>query len=178
MKRCPTCNQEFTDEWLTFCTQDGAVLVESGRAEPEPTLYRAPMPPSVSPSEQPTLDLPGSHHAPLAPFAQPQPLEGSWTPPPPPAYTATGPPQGLAIASLIVGISSVTLGWCCSSGLLMAPTAIILGIASLVQNKNNPDKSAGKPLAIGGIVAGALYFVILGLILLVYGAAVILNGIH
>ena len=28
MKRCPTCNQQFTDEWLTFCTQDGTSLVD------------------------------------------------------------------------------------------------------------------------------------------------------
>jgi hypothetical protein len=176
MKRCPTCNQEFTDAWLTFCTQDGTVLVEAERAEPEPTLYRPPMPPSVSPSEQPTLDMPGSYRAPPDPFAQPQPLQGTWLPPPAPAYTATAPPQGVAIASLIVGISSLTFGWCCSFGLLFAPTAIILGIVSLVQGKNSPAQNSGKPLAIAGIVAGALYFVILGLIILVYGA-VVLNGI-
>jgi hypothetical protein len=162
---------------LTFCTQDGTALLDVETAEPEPTLYRAPLPPSVSPSEQPTLDLPGSYRAPLAPFGQPQPLEGVWTPPPPPAYTATGPPHGLAIASLVVGLSSITLGWCCSSGLLMAPTAIILGIVSLVQNKNNPEKNPGKAMAIGGIAAGALYFVILGLILLLYGM-VMLSGIR
>ncbi|MDQ5845691.1 MAG: hypothetical protein M3539_10410, partial [Acidobacteriota bacterium] len=61
MKRCPTCNQEFTDEWLTFCTQDGTSLVAVElRGDPPPTLVSGPMPPSVSPLEQPTLDMPGS----------------------------------------------------------------------------------------------------------------------
>ncbi len=31
MRRCPKCNQEFADEWLTFCTQDGTSLVEVER---------------------------------------------------------------------------------------------------------------------------------------------------
>lgn len=169
MKRCPTCHQEFADEWLTFCTQDGTALVPID-PEPEPTLYRAPMPPSVSPSEQPTLDFPDSNHAPPAPFGQPQPLQGTWLPPPPPpAYPTGPPPHGLAIASLIVGISSITFGLCCWLGVALAPTAIILGIAALVQLKNHPGKNTGKPLAIIGIVAGGLYFIVLSLIILFYG---------
>ena len=61
IKRCPTCHQEFTDEWLTFCTNDGTslVTVERSSEEPPPTIVSGSMPPSVSPLEQPTLDLPG-----------------------------------------------------------------------------------------------------------------------
>jgi hypothetical protein len=172
MKRCPTCNREFTDEWLTFCTQDGTSLVEAepSASEPPPTLVRPPMPPSVSPSEQPTLDMPGTYRPPPAPFAQPQSLQGGWTPPPPPAYPVA-PQQSLAIASLIMGIISPTIGLCCYLGMLTGPVAIILGIVALVQIKNDPTKYAGKGMAIGGIVTGALYFVLLALIILLYGMA-------
>jgi hypothetical protein len=172
MKRCPTCNQQFTDEWLTFCTQDGTSLVETAplTTDPPPTLVRPPMPPSVSPSEQPTLDMPGSYRPPPAPFSQPQPLQSGWMPPPPPAYPVA-PQQSLAIASLVLGILSMTIGWCCYFGVLTSPIAIVMGIISLVQIKNEPAKFGGKGMAIGGIAAGSLYFVLLALIVLLYGMA-------
>ncbi|HEY2973204.1 MAG TPA: DUF4190 domain-containing protein [Pyrinomonadaceae bacterium] len=178
MKRCPTCNQEFTDEWLTFCTQDGTSLVEvaASATEPPPTLWHPPpMPPSVSPTEQPTLDMPGTYRPPPAPFSQPQPLQSGWTPPPPPAYPAA-PQQSLAIASLVLGIVSVTVGWCCSFGILTAPIALILGIVSLVQVKNEPSKYGGKGLAIGGIVTGSLYLAIVAAIILLYGIGILMSG--
>ncbi len=127
------------------------------------------MPPSVSPSEQPTLDMPGTYRPP-APFGQPPSLQGSWTPPPPPAYPVA-PQQSLAIASLILGIISPTIGLCCYLGMLTGPVAIILGIVALVQIKNDPTKYSGKGMAIGGIVTGSLYFVLLALIILLYGMA-------
>jgi hypothetical protein len=178
MKRCPTCNQQFTDEWLTFCTQDGTSLVETAplTTDPPPTLVRPPMPPSVSPSEQPTLDMPGSYRPPPAPFSQPQPLQSGWMPPPPPAYPVA-PQQSLAVASLILGIVSVTVGWCCSFGILTSPIALILGIISLVQIKNDPMKYGGKGFAIGGIVAGGLYVLIFAAIILLYGIGILMSGI-
>ena len=162
MKRCPTCNQEFSDEWLTFCTQDGTSLVEAetSSTEPPPTLWRPPpMPPSVSPTEQPTLDLPDRYQPPLAPTAQPQPLQPRWMPPPPPAYPV-GPQQTLAVTSLILGIASLTVGWCCYFGIVTAPISVVLGIISLVQIKNEPTKFGGQGFAIGGIVTGGLALVI------------------
>ncbi len=180
MKRCPTCNQEFTDEWLTFCTQDGTSLVEAGPAPPEPppTLWREPpMPPSVSPTEQPTLDMPGRYQPPSPLVISPQPLQGGWTPPPPPAYPVVQQ-QSLAVASLVLGILSVTVGWCCSFGILTAPIAVVLGIISLVQIKNEPTKYGGKNLAIAGVVTGGLYFVILAGIILLWGFGVLMSGVH
>jgi hypothetical protein len=172
MKRCPTCNREFTDEWLTFCTQDGTSLVEmeGSATEPPPTLWRPPMPPSVSPMEQPTLDMPGRYSPLPAPFNPPQPLQSGWMPPPPPAYPVARQ-QSLAVASLVLGVTSMTIGWCCYFGVLTGPVAITMGIISLVQMKNNPDKFSGKGMAIAGIVTGSLYFVSLALIILLYGVA-------
>jgi hypothetical protein len=40
MKRCPTCNRTFTDQTLSFCTEDGTPLVQSQvpADDPEATL--------------------------------------------------------------------------------------------------------------------------------------------
>ena len=179
MKRCPTCNQEFTDEWLTFCTQDGTSLVDVAVSpdEPPPTLLRTPMPPSVSPTEQPTLDLPGRYSPPaqyIPAAAASIWLDGATT-----ATFPLKPQQTLAVASLALGIVSLTLGWCCSFGILTSRIALVLGIVSLVQIKNDPKKYGGKKgLAIGGIVTGGLYFVILALIMLIWGFGVLLGGIR
>ncbi len=179
MKRCPRCNQEFTDEWLTFCTQDGTSLieVEVSPNEPPVTLVRPPMPPSVSPTEQPTLDMPGRYVPPPAEYIPPPPVQFGWSPPPPPPYPAA-PQKGMAVTSLVLGIASTTLGLCCYFGILTAPVAIILGIVSLSQIKNNPNRYSGKGMAIGGIVTGALYFLILVLIMLLYGIGIFLNGLQ
>ncbi len=178
MKRCPKCNTDFTDEWLTFCTQDGTTLVdvEASSIDPPPTLLSPKLPPSVSPAEQPTLDMPGRYNPP-AEYIPPSPLQSGWTPPPPPAYPVQ-PQQSLAVASLVLGIVSITVGWCCSFGILTGPVALVLGIVALVQIKNDPAKYGGKGFAIGGIVTGGLYFVILALIILLYGIGIAMSGLR
>ena len=178
MRRCPRCHQEFADEWLTFCTQDGTSLVDVERAphDPPPTLVNPSLPPSVSPSEQPTLDLPGRYSPPV-PYVPPTPMRtAGWNPPPPPPYPI-GKQQGLAVTSLVLGLFSMTLGWCCSFGILTAPIALVLGIIALVQIKNEPGKYDGKGMAIAGIVMGGLYFAIWAFIILFYGIAILLGGI-
>jgi Domain of unknown function (DUF4190) len=186
MKRCPKCNQVFDEEWLSFCTKDGTSLMDTSALpqEPPPTMMSPPLPPSVSPSEQPTINLQTSQPAPYSPPAPmqqswqppPQPMQSGWQPPPPPAY-AKGKKQGLAIASLILGGVSITIGLCCYLGVLTSPTAIILGIISLSQIKNNPDENGGKPMAIIGVVLGGLYFVVVAFIILIYGLSFLMQGV-
>lgn len=177
MKRCPTCNQQFSDEWLTFCTHDGTSLVEvkGSAGEPPPTFAYPPIPPTVSRSEEPTLDLPDAYVPPPVPIDARQTSLPGWQPPPPPGYPA--PQQSLAAASLVLGLVSITIGWCCSFGLVTAPIALGLGIFSLVQIKNNPTRYSGKGMAIGGIVTGGLYFVFLLLMILIYGMAILAGGL-
>ena len=134
------------------------------------------MPPSVSPAEQPTLDMPGRPSPPPAQYIPPSPIQSAWTAPPPPAYPIR-PQQSLSATSLILGIASVTLGLCCYFGILTAPIALVLGIVSLVQIKNDPKKYGGKGMAIGGIVTSGLYFGILLLIILFYGLGFILSAV-
>ena len=175
MKRCPTCNQEFTDEWLTFCTQDGTALIEVAPAADEPPPTLVAMPPSVSPLEQPTLDLPKA--TPAAPPYTPPSQAGVWKPPPAPPYPKSKQ-QSLAAASLVLGIVSMTIGWCCYFGVLTGPIAIVLGIVALSQIRKDPSQHAGKGMAIGGIVTGGLYFVFLALIVLIYGLSFLMSGVR
>ena len=142
---------------------------------PADTAVSPPMPPSVSPNEQPTLDMPGRYTPPVE-YIPPAPLEPAWRPPPPPPFPR-GKQQSLAATSFVLGLFSMTLGWCCSFGVLTAPIALVLGIVSLVQIKNDPNKFGGKGLAIGGIVTGGLYFVIFALIVFLYGIGILLGGL-
>jgi len=176
MKRCPTCNQTFDEEWLSFCTIDGTALVESGplRAEPPPTI-RASAPPT-SPTGQPTFNYPGSYNQPPAQPAPPAPLAPSWQPPPPPQY-AVAPQQTVAIFSLCLGIFTLTIGWCCYLGVLTGPFAIGLGIFQLVQIKKDPTKYGGKPLSIIGIATAGAYFIFLFFIILIYGLGFLASGL-
>ena len=174
MKRCPTCNRTFDDEWLAFCTEDGTTLVDSQAAlptEPPPTVW---IPPALdtNPVTQKPFDLPGSYNP-------PQPVAPVWQPPPPPpVQMPRGQKQGLAVASLVLGIFSVTVGWCCSIGLLSAPIGIVLGIVSLVQIKNDPARNTGKPMSIVGIVLGGIYVVFWILIFALYGMAIFMGSLN
>ena len=186
MKRCPTCNQTFSEGWLSFCTQDGTTLIDDSvsRSEPPPTIMSSAPPPLVSypnqaarvtdPNSPPKWSAPAGGMVP-GQFAPPQPIQAGWQPPPPPAYAT--PKQGLAVASMICGIFSITFGWCCSIGLITSVAAIVLGIVSLLQIKNFPDKNTGKPLSIIGIVLAAAYLGIWVLIFLIWGFGTLLQGI-
>ena len=199
MKRCPTCNRTFEEDWLAFCTQDGATLVEESSArssEPPATILSPPPPPpggwkppsgdlgSGQFQPQPQAPPPSSPGTPSGGFGsgqyqppQQQQMQPSWQPPPPPPY-AQGPKQGLAVASLICGIFTFTIGWCCYLGVLSGPVGIGLGIYQLIQIKNNPEQNGGKPLAIVGIALSAAYFVFLAIIILVYGVAIFMGGLN
>src|ERR1700675_2401544 len=54
MKRCPTCNRTFTDQTLSFCTEDGTPLVQSEAPsqDPEATIV---MPSSKDSSSSETV---------------------------------------------------------------------------------------------------------------------------
>ncbi|HXT63456.1 MAG TPA: hypothetical protein VN696_10510, partial [Pyrinomonadaceae bacterium] len=102
MKRCPSCNRTFDDEWLQFCTQDGTTLVETQSAqlpsEPPPTVWIPPAMDTDPAGAPKPFDLPGSYNP-------PQPVTPAWQPPPPPPVrTQPSQKQGLAVASLVLGI--------------------------------------------------------------------------
>ena len=77
MKRCPTCNQTFEEDWLAFCTQDGTTLIDDSppkKDEPPPTILSTAPPPGDWQQQSGGL---GSGQFQPQPMAQPMP-----TPPP------------------------------------------------------------------------------------------------
>jgi hypothetical protein len=77
-----------------------------------------------------------------------------------------------------LGIASVTIGLCCYLGVLLSPAAMITGFIYLSQNKKDPVQYPARGMAIGGIVTGIVYFAILALIIIIYGAAIISGGLR
>src|SRR6266536_576292 len=73
MKRCPTCNRTFEEDWLAFCTQDGTTLVDDSPSkgyEPAPTIM-APAPPPPSGGWQSPSGGLGSGQSPSQPIPPP-----------------------------------------------------------------------------------------------------------
>jgi uncharacterized protein DUF4190 len=167
MKRCPTCNQTFDEEWLSFCTQDGTTLVDKATASnaPPPTVWS---PPQADAAAAPsTWMMPSAELPPSSPQLQPMsPATPVWQPPPPPAY-ARPENKSLAIAAMVIGIISVTVGWMCL-GPIPGIAAIIMGAVALSQIKKTPDRVGGKPMAVVGVVTGGLTVLIYAGIMIFY----------
>ncbi len=177
MKQCPRCKQTYSDDQLNFCLTDGEML--SGFVqEPPPNRYADDSPPTVvleearrtnpsnwpaSPPSSPPAQWQQPLNAPQAPFI---------------SYPMTvSPDQTLAIISLVLGIASLTIGWCCYSGLLLAPAALITGFIAMSQVKKDPARYAGRGLAIGGMATGAFFLLAIIFIIVIYGAAIFLGSL-
>lgn len=167
MKRCPTCHQTFDEEWLSFCTQDGTTLVDDSMASnaPPPTVLSPPQ--ADAPAAQPTWVTPSADLPLPSPQEQPSPSAAPiWQPPPPPAYVQPEN-RSLAIAAMVVGIISVTVGWLCL-GPIPGIAAIIMGGVALSQIKKTPDRVGGKPMAVVGVVTGSVTVLIYAGIMIFY----------
>ena len=184
MKRCPKCNQEFEEEWLTFCTSDGTPLTEAARSAdyPPPTMAMPQRPVTANQAERPTMQMPseGVYRGPLAVPPQQQPIAPVWQPPPAPGFprpvSVQQQQQTMASVSLCFGIGSITIGWLCG-GPVLALLAVILGVVAIMQIKKDPAQYGGKPLALGGLITGGivlLFYVgimLIWIVMLIIGAA-------
>lgn len=158
MKYCPQCNRQFTESWLSFCSDDGTPLIVELTPPVDPNWDPKIREPQVkTPSEQETWWLPRDAPAPggwIAPDERPPMQPGAWTPPPPPFRPAKQPNQGLALASMISGIIGLLAGGCL--GPIPGIIAVILGLIALSQIKKSPTEFGGKPFATAGIIIGAI----------------------
>ncbi len=168
MKQCLKCYKTYADDSLNFCLEDGEMLVAGVVAEPPKSSYVDDAPATIvldqARQTNPT-DWPAS--APQQNW-QPAPLQQQYGGIP---QYAVSPSQTLAVVSLALGAASLTIGWCCSLGLLLGPAAMITGFISLSQMKNNPDRYSGRGFALGGIICGAIYIAIYLLIVVIWGAS-------
>jgi hypothetical protein len=152
MKRCPRCGQTYTDANINFCLNDGELLALF-TDDPQTFVRR----------DRPA----GTEDA--APWTSPLVQT-------PPQQFAQFPPAGitsksLATVSLVFGLLSITLGWCCSTGLLLGPAALVTGLIALSQIKKDPHRFGGKGMAIAGIATGGLFLAAYILFIILYGIA-------
>ena len=80
-------------------------------------------------------------------------------PQPPMIYpTATYPagpqPNGLSIASLVLGISSIVISLGCCLGIVLAIPGVICGHMALGQIRQNPETQSGRGMAVAGLWTG------------------------
>jgi hypothetical protein len=94
----------------------------------------------------------------------PPPPGGGYVPPPPGAYApmsaayAAPRTDGLAIASLVIGILSIVCTVACL-GIVLGPTAAIMGFISRQRVASSGGALGGGTLAVIGLVLGILGFV-------------------
>jgi hypothetical protein len=74
----------------------------------------------------------------------------------------------LALISMIFGILSIFLDFCCGIGILFAIVSITLGFISRYQIKKSPNKETGIGFALTGIITG-FFAITMVIILLIIG---------
>jgi Domain of unknown function (DUF4190) len=100
----------------------------------------------------------------MSPPPPPPPPGGGYVPPPPsgyapmPAAYAAPRTDGLAIASLVIGILSIVCTVACL-GIVLGPTAAIMGFISRQRVASSGGVLGGGTLAVIGLVLGILGFV-------------------
>ncbi len=166
MKYCPQCKRQFTEPWLSFCSDDGTPLIQELTPPADPNWDPKIREPKVKTAdEQETLWLPREPPAAggwIAPDERPPMAPGAWSPQPPPApYPYQNPyqrrqqqSQGLALASMITSIAGLLLAGC--FGPIPGVIGLVLGLVALGQIKKSPEKFTGKPYATAGIIVGGL----------------------
>lgn len=108
MKRCPTCNQTFADEALSFCLSDGSRLVSDSSTAPTDELQATMMatPPSLGGGSYPA---PPPQSAPGSGSFNPPPPNQSWPAPSVPNKAATPKSGGVNKKLIFGGLGCVAL---------------------------------------------------------------------
>ena len=145
MKRCPRCNQTYTDDELNFCLNDGELLTAFGDDAP-PTVFMDP--PRVTgqaswQSAPPPVPWQGSQNI-------QNPQQGT------PAFFQSRD-QTLPTISLVLGILSVLMV-CCYGGIWLGLPAAIVGFLGMRNADSDPTRYGGRGMAIGGMVLGIVSF--------------------
>jgi hypothetical protein len=109
----------------------------------------------------------------------------SYPPEPPPQGYGYGygygppmvvPTNGKATASLVTGIASLVLSWCCGLG-IAGIVAIVLGVKARAEIRASGGTQQGDGFALGGIITGAIA-VVLGVLVLVLIVVALTAGAH
>jgi len=111
------------------------------------------------------------------PGQPPGPPYGPYGQGPDPRYGPSGLPttNAKATASLVVGIGSLVLSWCCGLG-VVGVVAIVLGIKARSEIKYSRGTQEGDGMALGGIITGAIAVVLGVLVLVLIGLAFVASS--
>jgi len=87
-----------------------------------------------------------------------------------------GSADSLAITSLVLGIASIPLHWCCYLGWPVGIGSIVCGALALGRISREPGRRSGKAFAWTGIAASVVGFVLIVAFFVIYGAAMLYFG--
>lgn len=163
MKRCPNCNQTYTDESLNFCLSDGGTLIKVGDDAP-PTIFMN--------QARTTNQTSWANNDPFTPptFGQMSPWQNQSASPNAPFMGANmyqSPNQTLPVISLILGILSCVI---CCYGMPFGVAALVTGFIGFNNAGKDPVRYGGRGLALAGIIFGAfsvfimLFFILIGIL--------------
>lgn len=162
MKVCPKCNQNYTDENLNFCLNDGEMLTQFDDAPPT-IMMDAPRITNQTNWQQTQYQQPSQ---PMAAWQNQQPSAQNQS------YGITRTPfsqdQTLPTVALILGISSLVM-ICCYGGIWLGLPAVIVGWLGMKNADSDPAKYGGRGMAIAGMVIGIITFLMaIGFIILAF----------
>jgi hypothetical protein len=155
MKKCLRCGQGYADDTLNFCLNDGELLVSQTGYDPPPTQFADDSPPTLL-MNQPRVTNPID-------WAQSSPVQWQNQSPavasPLSTLAGYGTPrnQTLPTVSLVLGIISCFLV-CCAGGIWLGLPAAIVGFIAMRNADTDPNRYAGRGMAIGGMVLGIVTF--------------------
>jgi len=156
MKVCPNCKQNYVDDNLNFCLNDGGIL--------EPVPDEAP--PTILMSQARTTNQNWGNEKPFSPpnepfspppWQQSQPLQQQQNQPYMAPVYGQGQDQTLPTIALVLGILSIFLT-CCYGGFYFGIAALIVGFIGMNNANNNPQAYGGKGLAIAGMIICGISF--------------------
>lgn len=150
MKKCPVCNQTYTDETLNFCLNDGGALTNINDDAP-PTVFMNRARTTNQNWNAPEPFSPPVYQPP--PFRQNQQLFANQ-----PFISPVGMAfqnKTLPTVSLVLGILGLVL-FCCYGGVPLGIGALVTGYLGLNNTSQNPQMFGGRGMAVAGMILGGL----------------------
>lgn len=189
MKRCPACQRKYADDSMTYCLEDGSLLLsESANLSdlpatliiPDPRTTNPVRPETFRPNPTPAPQQPQAYNVP--PHAWP-PMQAQQTLP---VTTTARQGRGLAITSLVCAIAAfLLLGFCIISGAAGVDESLIggififsavvgllgavLGLVAVVKTGKDTSPQNSKAMAVVALILNGIYLLLV-VVFLVLGA--------
>ena len=186
MKRCPSCQRRYGDDSLSYCLEDGSLLLADGSEAPDLAATLIIAEPRVTvPVKQETF----RPSQPPTPHGYPAP-QAAWPHSSPPLNPRAAPGQqgrGAGVTSLVCGVGAfLLLGFCIIAGaadvdasliggififsVVLALAGAVLGIVAVAKSSKDAGAQNIKTLSVVALVLNGIYL-LLSTVFLILGAA-------